>query len=56
MSLMSYAIFIAAGATGLKQWEEEDDGSDTVISIGLEVKPCRFDEKVSGVEVWGLAS
>ena len=56
MWLMSYAMFIAAGEAGLKRWEEEDNGSDMVMSIGLGVKPCRFDEKVSGVEVSGLAS
>ena len=56
MWLMSYAMFIAAGEAGLKRWEEEDNGSDMVMSIGLGVKPCRFDEKVSGVGVSGLAS
>ena len=33
MWLMSYDIFIAAGEAGLKQREEEDDGSDMLYRL-----------------------
>jgi hypothetical protein len=42
----------------LAREQEGDDGSDMVLSIGFRdtVKLGRFDGKVSGIEVWRLAS